>query len=208
MVEVPIKRLMIAGADRGRPDRRRRQVLDDRHGARVRPGVDRPCRHRRAAAGRVPLGRRRRRDRGDGRMKLTIVGGGGLPRAAGLRRAAGEGASGSALEEVVLHDIDADAAGAHRRACSTGSRPSTATRLPFRDDDRPRGRRRGRGLRVLRDPRRPARGPRGRRGRPARARRARPGDDRAGRHLLRAAHDPGDGAPGRDDRQARARTPG
>ena len=41
MVEVPIKRLMIAGADRGRADRRRRQVLDERRRARVRAGVDR-----------------------------------------------------------------------------------------------------------------------------------------------------------------------
>ena len=41
--------------------------------------------------------------------------------------------------------------------------------------------------------------------RAARARRARPGDHRAGRDLLRAAHDPGDDRAGRDRRRARAR---
>ena len=56
-----------------------------------------------------------------------------------------------------------------------------------------------------RDPRRPARGPGRRRVGAARARRARPGDDRPGRHLLRAAHDPGDARARRDDRRARAR---
>ena len=39
---------------------------------------------------------------------------------------------------------------------------------------------------------------------PLGARRARAGDDRPGRHLLRAAHDPGDGRARRDDRRARA----
>ena len=76
--------------------------------------------------------------------------------------------------------------------------------LPFRGHDRPRRRGRGRRLRVLRDPGRPARGPRGRRVGPALDRRARAGDDRPRRHLLRAAHDPGDGRARRDDRRAGA----
>ena len=175
-----------------RADRRRRQVLDDRRGARVRAGRSTPSsptrRCRRAA--RSP--RRARRDRGDARMKLTIVGGGGfrvpLVYGALLRERERLG-----LEEVVLHDIDAARLERIGRVLD-GLAAEHGERLPFRATTDLVDARRGRRLRLLRDPRRPARGPRGRRGRPARARRARAGDDRAGRHLLRAAHDPGDGA--------------
>ena len=131
MVEVPIKRLMIAGADR--------VVLIADAAKFSMTGIVRVCGPESIdhvvtdapLPAAVPLGRRRRRDRGDGRMKLTIVGGGGF-RVPLVYGALLEKAERLGLDEVVLHDIDADAAGAHRRACSTGWRPSTATRLPFR----------------------------------------------------------------------------
>ena len=132
------------------------------------------------------------------RMKLAIVGG-GVPRPARIRRPVAAG-GGLGLAEVVLHDIDEarlERIGTSRWAAAEHGQ------LPF-CRRRTRRRRGGRGLRVLRDPRRAARGPRGRRGRAARAGRPRTGDDRSGRHLLRAAHDPGDGAAGGDDRPARA----
>ena len=204
MVEVPIKRAMIAGAGEGGPARRRRQVLDDRLGARLRRRRARRRRHRRAAPEALRGELARRRDRGDPRMKLSDRRRRRVPGPARLRRAAAPPVERLGLDEVVAARHRRGAAGADRAACSTGWRPSTAQRLPFRRHDRPRRRRRGRRLRVLRDPRRPARGPRGRRGRPARARRARAGDDRPGRHLLRAAHDPGDGRARRDDRAPRA----
>ncbi len=115
---------------RGRADRRRRQVLDDRHGPRVRAGVDLAHRHRRAPAGIRALGRRRRRDRGHRRMKLTIVGGGGfrvpLVYGALLKKKERLG-----LEEVVLHDIDA---GRLERmgAVLEGLAAERGTQLPFR----------------------------------------------------------------------------
>ena len=58
-------------------------------------------------------------------MKLTIVGGGGF-RVPLVYGALLEKAERLGLDEVVLHDIDADAPRAHRLTCSTGSRPSTA----------------------------------------------------------------------------------
>ena len=130
-------------------------------------------------------------------MKLTIVGGGGF-RVPLVYGALLEKAERLGLDEVVLHDIDAERLERIGHVLDgLAAEHGVAAAVPRHD--RPRRRRRGRRLRVLRDPRRPARGPRDRRGRPARARRARPGDDRAGRHLLRAAHDPGDGAARRDD---------
>ena len=78
MVEVPIKRLMIAGAD---------QVVLIADVAKFSmTGVVRVCGPESIdhvvtdapLPAAVPLGRRRRRDRGDRRMKLTIVGGGGF----------------------------------------------------------------------------------------------------------------------------------
>ena len=93
-----------------RADRRRREVLDDRRRARVRAGVDRPHRHRRAAAGRraarpsTPPGSRSRSHEADDRRRRR------LPRPARLRRAAGARRSGS---------------GSRRSSCTT----STPTRL-------------------------------------------------------------------------------
>ena len=123
-------------------------------------------------------------------MKLTIVGGGGfrVPLVYGALLAKRDTLP---FDEVVLHDLDAgrmERMAAVLRGLAAGARRRAA--VPRHD--RPRRRRRGRRLRVLRDPRRPARGPGGRRVGAARARRARAGDHRAGRHLLRAAHDPGD----------------
>ena len=59
-------------------------------------------------------------------MKLTIVGGGGLPRAARLRRAAGEGRAAAAWRRSSCTTSTPTRLDADRRACSTGSRPSTA----------------------------------------------------------------------------------
>ena len=125
------------------------------------------------------------------RMKLTIVGGGGfrVPLVYGALLAKAERLG---LEEVVLHDIDADRL-ARIAAVLDGLADEHGARLPFRTttdlDDAVEGTDYVFcAIRVG-----PARGPRRRRERPARARRARPGDDRAGRDLLRAAHDPGDG---------------
>ena len=136
-------------------------------------------------------------------MKLTIVGGGGF-RVPLVYGALLEKAERLGLDEVVLHDVDAgrlERIGAVLDGPGRGARRAAAVPV----DHRPRRRGRGRGLRVLRRPRRAARGPRRRRERAARARRARPGDDRPGRDLLRAADDPGDGRAGRGDGRARAR---
>ena len=136
------------------------------------------------------------------RVKLTIVGGGGfrVPLVYGALLAKRDALP---FDEVVLHDVDAGPHGAHGGVLR-GLAARARRRAAVPRHDRPRRRRRGRRLRVLRDPGRAARGPRGRRVGAALARRARPGDHRAGRHLLRAAHDPGDGRARRDDRRARA----
>ena len=117
-----------------------------------------------------------------------------VPRAAGLRRAAGDAASGSGSTRSCCYDIDAATGSTRIGHVLDGLAAEHGVAAAVPRHDRPRGRGPGRRLRVLRDPRRPARGPRRRRGRPARAGRARPGDDRPRRHLLRAAHDPGDDA--------------
>ena len=202
MVEVPIKRAMIEAADGVvlLADVEKFSARGAR--ARVRRGRARPHRLRRRAARAVPARARGDRDRGHGRVKLTIVGGGGF-RVPLVYGALLEKAERLGLDEIVLHDVDA---GRLERIAAVLRRPGRRARrapaVPL--DHRARRRRRGRGLRLQRRPRRAARGPRRRRERAARPRRARPGDDRARRDLLRAAHDPGDGRARAGDRRARA----
>ncbi len=149
-------------------------------------------------------------------MKLDVARRRRVPRAAGVRRAARAAPSGSASTRSSLHDVDEARLGAHRAGARRARRTSAARELPFRATTDLDDARRGRRLRVLRDPRRPARGPRRRRARPARARacsaRRRPGPggicfalrtvpvmvrlaetvaEHAPRRLVRQLHEPG-----------------
>ena len=140
-------------------------------------------------------------------MKLAIVGGGGfrvpLVYGALLRRR-----DSLRFDEIVLHDVDERGSSASAR-CSTGqARRARRRGSPFRAttdlDDAVEGadfvfcaiRVGGLEGRAVDEPI------------PLGARRARPGDDRPRRHLLRAAHDPGDGRARGARRAARAATPG
>ena len=139
------------------------------------------------------------------RMKLTIVGGGGfrVPLVYGALLRAGASGSGSTrsccttsttarLARIahVLDGLAAEHGAAARRSATTTDLVDAVEGADFVfcairvgqlegrviDEDVPLG-----------------------------ARRARAGDDRAGRHLLRAAHDPGDGRARRDDRASTRR---
>ena len=193
MVEVPIKRGMIAASRRAAVLLATRAKFEMTGSVRV-CGADEldvvVTDATRGAPGVAALGRGRRR--GGARMKIAILGGGGfrVPLVYGALLARARTARARARRRSTT---STSARLAQIAPVLEGLERERGAQLAFRGDDRPRRRARRRRLRLLRDPRRQARGPRRRRARPARRGSRRPGDDRAGRAVLRAADRSGDG---------------
>ena len=127
MVEVPIKRAMLAVRHAQRPAGRLRQVRHARGRARVRArGARRAGDRRRRPRGRV-RGAAPRRRRGDHGMKLAIVGGGGfrVPLVYGALLRSG------LFDQVVLHDVD-ESRLARISAVLDGLAAEHGEQLPFR----------------------------------------------------------------------------
>ena len=192
VVEVPVKRAMIAASDQVVLRRRRRQVPRHRDGQGVRPGGPRRRGDQRAGATQATLRRAAGGGRGGdrrGAMRLTILGGGGFRVPLVYRALLGDRAEGRVTESRCTTSTPA---GSPRSAGCSPSRPTGVADAPGSPPP-PTSTRRSRGADFVFSAIRVG----GLEGRAADERvalargRARPGDGRRRRHLLRPAHGPG-----------------